>query len=249
MNGKGPSISCSAKLQLQNSLYDFNDFVTKSKEDIQSYEKAKLLLTNTNLTGMSEKIAKLPSLKYRQHHEKSLTRIKASSFPRCIASYTKHISPLPIKKCISNNTSIHIQKSQFVDDLSVQRIIKKNLDNNFLELSKDQRLSSLTNEDIIHTSVKLSSPKKTEQLSHQNIDSIPNKKHVESRVEELIKATIIKEPTDISVFRGSRTILNVTYQGYPEPTIKWLRVVSFILLLLIQILRISVRREIFLSIQ
>ncbi|XP_071646927.1 uncharacterized protein [Temnothorax longispinosus] len=221
VNGRGPSISCIAKLQLQNSLYDFNDFVTKS-EDIQSHAEA-----NTNLGGMREKVGKLSLLKCR-HDEKSLTRTRSSSFPRSTLSSTKHISPLPLRKRTCNNASIDMQKSRFADDLSVQSIIKKNLDSNLFELSKDQRLSSLLSdeENIIYTdtSVKLLSPKKTEQFCHQNIDSVPNKEHVESRSEKLIKATIIKEPTDINVLRGSRAVLKVTYQGYPEPTVKWRRV-------------------------
>lgn len=251
VNGKGPSASCNAKLQLQNSLYDFNDFATKP-EDIQSHAKAKLSLTNVNLTGMPEKTTKLSSLKCRRHHEKttSLTRTRSSSFPRCAASYTKHISPLPIRKRISNNVSTDIQKSQFTDDSSVQRVIKRNVDSNLFELSEDQRLSSSINEkNIIDTSVKLLSPKKTEQLCHQNVDSIPNERYVESHLKKLIKATIIKQPTDIRVFKGSRTVLKVTYQGCPEPTIKWLRVVGFIFSPLIRILWISVKREMFTSIQ
>jgi len=69
-----------------------------------------------------------------------------------------------------------------------------------------------------------------EQL-YQNIDS--NKEHVKSRLEELIKATIIKAPTDISVFRGSRAVLKVIYHGCPEPTVNWLQVVGLFFLLLI----------------
>lgn len=227
VNGKGPSISCIAKLQLQNSLYDFNDSITKP-EEIQSHAQAKLLLTNTNLVGMSEKVEELLSLKCRRRYEKSLTHTRSSSFPRCTASYTKHISPLPIKKRIFNNASIDVQKSQFADELSIRRIIKKNLDSN-LEFSKNQKLpSSLNKEDIADTSIKLLSPEKMKQFYHQNVDSVPNKKHTELRSEELIKAMIIKEPTDISVFRGSRAVLRVTYQGCPEPTVKWLRVVGFV---------------------
>lgn len=220
VNGKGPSVSCYAKLRLQNSLYDFNDFATKP-EDIQSHAKAKVSLTNANLTGMPEKTAKLSSLKCRQHHEKPRTR--SSSFPRCAASYTKHISPLPTRKRISNDVSIDIQKSQFAD---LSKSCKKNINSNLFERPKDQRLSSSIN-DTTDTFVKLLSPKKTEQLCHRNVDSIPNKKYVESHPEKLIKATIIKQPTDIRVFKGSRTVLEVTYQGCPEPMIKWLRAVSF----------------------
>jgi len=221
VNGKNPSVSCIAKLQLQNSLCDSNDFVTEP-EDIQSYAEDKLLLTNTNLASMPKKMVKLSSLKHQQPSEK-LTRTRSSSFPR--SSNTKLISPLSLRKRISDNVLIDIQKSQFADDLSIQRIIKKNLDSNHFKHSKEQKL--LLNEDIIDTSVKLLSPKKTKQFCHQNIDSVPSKEYVDSHLEALIKAMIIEEPTDISVFRGSRTILKVTYQGCPEPMVKWLRVVGF----------------------
>jgi len=202
----------------------------KSK-NIQSHTQTNLLSTNTNLISMAEKVTKLSSLKCRRHYEKPLTRIKLSSFPRYTASYTKHISSLSIRKRISNNTS-NVKKSRFAEDLSVQRIIKKNLDNN-LGFSKDQTLSSsLNKEDTTDIFINLL-PKKTEQVLHQNIDFIPKKEPVESRLQELIKAAIIKEPTDTSVFRGSRVLLEVTYQGYPEPTVKWLQVVGSFLLLLI----------------
>ncbi|XP_011705986.1 PREDICTED: titin-like [Wasmannia auropunctata] len=226
VNGKGPSISCIAKLQLQNLLYEFNDSITKL-EDVQSDTQTKLSLTNTSLVSMMpEKMTKLSSLKCRQRHEKpSLMHTRSSSFPRYTASYTKHtFSPLSIRKRISNNASTDAQRSRFPDNLSIQRIIKKNLDNN-LGFSKGQRLSSLLDKDNeIDTSIKLLLPKKMERLCHQNINSISNKEHMESRLEELIKATIIKEPTDIIVFRGSRAELKVTYKGCPEPTIKWFQV-------------------------
>lgn len=206
--------------------------MTKS-EDIQSHAQIKLSSINTNLIDMSEKMAKLSSLKCRRHHEKPLTRIKSSSFPRCTASYTKHISPLAIRKRISNNTSIDVKKSRFTEDLSIQRIIKKNLNSN-LRFSKNQRSSSLLNKEGITDIFINLLPKKTEQHFHQNVDSTPKKESVESRLQELIKATIIKEPTDTTVFRRSRVLLEVTYQGCPEPTVKWLQVVGSFLLPLIQ---------------
>jgi len=197
------------------------------RRGIQSHAQTKLSLTNINLEGVPEKMAKLSSLKCR-HYEKSLTRIRSSSFPRCITSCTKLISSLPIRKRISNNALIDIQRSRFGNDLSIQKIIKKNLDSNlgFLKIEEDQGLSYLLNEKSINnTPIKLLSPKKMEQL-YQNIDS--NKEHVEYRLEELIKATIIKAPTDISVFRGSRALLKVIYHGCPEPTVNWLQVVSLV---------------------
>ncbi|XP_011864762.1 PREDICTED: myosin light chain kinase, smooth muscle-like isoform X3 [Vollenhovia emeryi] len=219
VNGKGPTISCIAKLQLQNSLYNFSDFAKKS-EDIQSRAEVKLSLTNPNLASMPEKMANQSSLKCRRHHDKSLIRTRSSSFPRCTASNTKHISPLPMRKHISNNASNNVHNSRFADDLPIQRIIKKSLDSNLFQFSKYQRLNE---KDIANSSVKLLSPREMEQC-RQNIDSTPSKKHVESYPEELIKATIIKEPTDISVFKGNRTVIKVTYEGCPEPTVKWLQV-------------------------
>ncbi|KAL6255445.1 hypothetical protein P5V15_013781 [Pogonomyrmex californicus] len=222
INRKGPAISCIAKLQLQNSFYNLSNSMTKP-EDIQTHAHTKLSLINTNL-DMLEKITELSSLKCWRRREKSLTHIESSSFSRRAASYTKHVSPLPRRKQISNNVSNDTQKFRIEDDLSVQRIITKNLDTN-LEFSKGQiSLSSLNEEDINDTFIKLSSVKKTEELYHQDIDPISNNEHVESYLRGLTKATIIKEPTDISVIKGSAAVLRAIYQGCPEPTIKWFQV-------------------------
>ncbi|XP_036144946.1 uncharacterized protein LOC105834071 [Monomorium pharaonis] len=229
VNGKDLSISCTTKLQLQNSLYDFNDFVTKF-EDIKFQTRAEPSLTKADLIRISKKMAKLSKLikplKCRRHHEKTLTRTKSLSLlcSRYTTSNTsKYISPL-IRKRIFNNTSINVQKLQFANDLSIQKVIKENLDNN-LTFSKDQRLLFAVNKgDTTDISIKLLSPNRTEQICHQNIiSSIPNKKDVK-HIEEIVKAAIIKEPVDISVFKGSKAILQVTYQGRPKPTVKWLRV-------------------------
>ncbi|XP_011632760.1 titin-like [Pogonomyrmex barbatus] len=222
INRKGPAISCIAKLQLQNSFYNLSNAMTKP-EDIQIHAHTKLSLINTNL-DMLEKITELSSLKCWRRREKSLTHIESSSFSRRAASYTKHVSPLPRRKQISNNVSNDTQTFRIEDDLSVQRIITKNLDTN-LEFSKSQiSLSSLNEEDINDTFIKLSSVKKTEELYHQAIDPISNNEYMESYLRGLTKATIIKEPTDISVIKGSAAVLRAIYQGYPEPTIKWFQV-------------------------
>ncbi|CAK9829518.1 Myosin light chain kinase, smooth muscle [Anthophora retusa] len=41
--------------------------------------------------------------------------------------------------------------------------------------------------------------------------------------EEFMAASIVKVPADITVFRGNRVVLRVTYRGHPEPCVKWLR--------------------------
>ncbi|KAM0731548.1 Myosin light chain kinase, smooth muscle [Formica fusca] len=228
VNGKGPSISCVAKLRLQRSLHDSTDrspppvaAMTKP-EDIQSHAQAKLSLTNINNTGMPEKITELSLLKHRRRREESPTRTRSSSFPRRIVSYTKNVSPLPARKCILNNASADIGKSRFGNDLLRQRITKKNLDSN-VEFSNDRKLSSSldeTNETDI--SMNLLSPKKTEQVN-LDINTVSNEKCAES-ILELMKATIVKDPADVTVFKGNSAVVRVTYQGRPEPMIKWLRV-------------------------
>lgn len=231
VNGKGPSISCTAKLQLQRSLHDSIDrslpsvsVMTKPK-DIQSHAQAKLSLTNNNNAGMSEKITELSLLKRRQGREKSPTRIRSSSFPRRIVSCTKNISPLPARKRILNNASADNRKSRFENNLSQK--ITKNLDRN-AEMSNDLKLSYSFNEiNEVDISINLLSSKKPEQF-HRDTNVVSNEKCAKSLVEELTKATIIKDPADIAVFRGNSAVVTVTYQGRPEPTIKWLRVVGLL---------------------
>lgn len=229
MNGKGPSISCVAKLQLQRSLHDSTDrslssvSVMTKPEDIQS--RAQLSLTNINNTGMPEKVTELSLLKHRRRREESPTRTRSSSFPRRTVSYAKNVSPLPARKRIPSNASADIQKSRFGNDLSRQRIIKKNLYSN-VEFSNDRELSSSLNEiNETDISIKLLSSKKTEQF-HWDINAVSNEECAESLLEELMKATIIKDPADVAVFRGNSAVLRITYQGRPEPRVKWLRVVS-----------------------
>lgn len=98
-----------------------------------------------------------------------------------------------------------------------------------MEFSNDRRLSFSLNENI---SIKLLSPKKTEQY-HWDINAVSSEECAKSLLENLIKATIIKDPDDVTVFRGNSAVLRVTYQGHPEPKIKWLRVVSFAFLVCI----------------
>lgn len=43
---------------------------------------------------------------------------------------------------------------------------------------------------------------------------------------EFLAAAIIRVPADVTVFRGNRVVLRVTYQGHPEPRVKWLRAVN-----------------------
>lgn len=49
---------------------------------------------------------------------------------------------------------------------------------------------------------------------------------VEEEEEEFVAACIVKVPADVTVFRGNRVVLRVTYRGHPEPAVKWLRAVN-----------------------
>ncbi|XP_026825970.1 uncharacterized protein LOC105284959 isoform X2 [Ooceraea biroi] len=221
VNGKGPSISCVAKLRLQRSPYNLTEYATKP-EDIQFPAQSKLSPTNTKPTIMPEKVAALSSLKRRRRCEESATRTRSSSFPRPTASCIKHISPLPTRKRISNNTlsDLSIRKPRFGNDPSTRRIVEKDLDGN-VELAKDKS-SSLHEKDAIDS---LPSSAETERLSPRDTGVISNEKYAESGLEEeLTKAAIIKEPTDVTVFRGSKAVLRAAYLGCPEPMVKWLRV-------------------------
>lgn len=195
-------------------------------KDIQLPAQHKLLPINTKYAVMPEKVAESSSLKRRREYEESSPRTRSSSFPRPITSCSKHISPLPTKKRISNDTLTNIRKSRFANDASARKITKKDLDDN-VKLTKDKN-PSLHEKNSIDSSVNLSMSTKTAQLSGepQDID-VTSEKHVEPCLEmELTKAAIVKEPNDVTVFKGSKVVLRVTYRGCPEPKVKWLRVVS-----------------------
>lgn len=60
-----------------------------------------------------------------------------------------------------------------------------------------------------------------------------SQENAEMCTEKPMRATIIKEPSDVTVFKGNKAVLQVTYQGRPEPAVKWLRVVCSIFLVII----------------
>lgn len=220
MNGKGPSISCVAKLRLQRSLHDPGESVAKP-EDIQFRAP-----TNASLISVSEKILERSSLKCRRQCEQSPTRARSSSFLRRTASCAKeYVSVLPARKRVSKNASNDIQKLRFKNDLSAQKNTKTNLDRK-VEVSEDHQL--LDEKDI--TEVSARSPLENVKLLHNQTTDITVDK---DNMEMLEKAAIIKEPADITVFRGNKAVLRVTYQGRPEPIVKWLRVVGSFFVLVI----------------
>ncbi|XP_043525679.1 titin homolog isoform X2 [Frieseomelitta varia] len=52
---------------------------------------------------------------------------------------------------------------------------------------------------------------------------VAKEEKVAIRSEEFVAASIVKVPADVTVFRGNRVVLRVTYRGHPEPIVKWLR--------------------------
>jgi len=213
VNGKGPSISCIAKLRLQRSPYDFGELATECK-DIQSPAQAKLSPIIGKLSA--EKIATSSSLKRRRGYEEPSTRARSSSFPRPTASCTKHISPLPTRKRISND----IRKPRSANDPSTRGITRKIPHD--VEPAKDESYNINAGDG----SASLALSTKTES-SHRDNDLVSNEGQIETRLEEgLTKAAIIKQPTDVTVLKGSKAMLKVAYRGCPEPAVKWLRVVS-----------------------
>lgn len=276
VSGKGPSISCTAKLQLQRLLNDLGDTGMTRLEDVRSRAQTRPSpTTNANLTSdVPVKVAEfLSSPKYRRRCRESPTRTRSFSFPRrTVASCaSKHlVSPLLTRKRIADNASVDIRKSRFDDDPSAERVTKTDDKAVTAKPSNDRKLSSPSNEKAaIETTARLFSMK-TGQLRHrdtnvtenyvdnQTVGSEPtnesskfhdesvtciecstkderaahyreksNEEDAEPRLKEPIRATIVKEPIDVTVFKGSRVVLRCAYRGRPEPTIKWLRVVRF----------------------
>lgn len=215
MNGKGPSVSCVAKLRLQRSPHDPGESVAKP-EGVQFCAPA-----NSSLISVSEKILERSSLKCPRQCEQSPTRARSSSFLRRTASCAKeYVSPLPARKRVSKNASNDVQKLRFKNDLSAERNTKTNL-NKKVEVSDDLQLSLLNEKDTTEVSARL--PSENVKLLHDQTTDITVDK---DNMETLEKAAIIKEPADVTVFRGNKALIRVTYQGRPEPTVKWLRVVG-----------------------
>lgn len=208
-------------------------------ESGQSY--AKLSPTDTGLTP--ERIAS--TLKRRQRCE-SPTRVRSSSFPRrTVSSCAKHVSPLPTRKHAAN-ASMNAQSSRFNSESLPERNVKQDSDSNIVtKLPRGRRSSFSSSEkddDLMKLSTKTQQPR--DDTKNRAADSEPpresnepydeeetcyrkdwSEENAETRTMKSIGATIVQEPSDVIVFKGNRAVLRVTYQGCPEPTVKWLRVV------------------------
>ncbi|KOX71851.1 Myosin light chain kinase, smooth muscle, partial [Melipona quadrifasciata] len=60
-------------------------------------------------------------------------------------------------------------------------------------------------------------------IAEKSESIVAKEEKVAIRSEEFVAAGIVKVPADVTVFRGNRVVLRVTYRGHPEPTVKWLR--------------------------
>ncbi|XP_025160955.1 titin homolog isoform X2 [Harpegnathos saltator] len=231
--GKGPSIGCVAKLRLRHSSNNLGDPAIRP-EGSQSYTK--LSPSNTAcLTGTPERIAS--TLKRGQRCEESPMRVRSSSFPRrSVSSCAQHASPLPARRRAANNVPMNTsRKSRLDGGVVARRTAKQNVE-----------------EDAVDNPAESSPSTETEQPRHQNdqgtgsymksrpTDSQPEppgepdesndreeticRGEENAETEQPMRAAIVKEPSDVTVFKGNRAVLRVTYQGRPEPTVKWLRV-------------------------
>ena len=57
-------------------------------------------------------------------------------------------------------------------------------------------------------------------------------------------ALVLRQPNDVITLRGSKVVLEVAYQGHPEPSVKWERAVSrdcFVYILILSFIRIFIR--------
>lgn len=267
-SGKGPSVSCVAKLRLLRSQCDLDVPVTKLEDDESSPVESSRM--STDLADEPENVARpLLSLSERRRGRgRSPTRARSSSFPRrTTAIYDEHVSPLPTKKRIFSDASDDPRKSRREQDAS--RPAENDLDDKVAD-TNDRNLLSSSNKNADDGLPRSLSLRKTEQPHHRHtdvteyhvndfiyyseslgasssdegndksiIDGAPcderqttsyerdaNVEDAEPRLEPT-KATIVDGPSDVTVFRGARAAVRITYRGLPEPTVKWLRVVRF----------------------
>lgn len=191
----------------------------------------------------------VPMLMEQPH--KSPLRVRSSSFPRRSASScVKHASPLPTRRCAANDALMSARRSRFDSDLP---IVKHHLDGKTEswsnekdaadeESSQSTEVGSCDREsddtgNWSRATDSQSEPSGGTGESNERKETTcwadRSAENAETRTESPMRAMIIKEPSDVTIFKGNRAVLQVTYQGRPEPTVKWLRVVRWIFLFVI----------------
>lgn len=253
-SGKGPSIGCVAKLRLQHSSNDLANFAMRS-ESGQSYAKLSPAntgrLTPERIASMLKRRERGYEESPTRVRSSSFPRRAASSCakyasPLPMRKRTNNAPTNARKSRFDSDPSARRIAKQHSDDNKVTMHPSG-------RRSSSKRKDAADDPTLTSTSTKMQQPHDRDtndtasctknraigsRSESPRESNEPNDKeetarcrkdrsveNAETRTEEPTKATIVQEPSDVTVFKGNRAIMRVTYQGRPEPTVKWLRVV------------------------
>ncbi|XP_043500905.1 titin homolog [Polistes fuscatus] len=205
--GNGPSICCTTELQLNRGTCTFENCASSNskKERTTSRNREKSpspspssSFRRTPLSSSCRRSKKeqhiLSTNASCQKEDNKFQRARSSSLPlRKKVSSPKELSPLPKKK----NVLLPTDRS----DLSN----KQKNESDAIDL-----IPSMCTERSLLTS----SPDK---------EYIKDDDESSNQLDKFVAATIVNAPNDVTVFRGNKLVLDITYRGDPEPLVKWFR--------------------------
>ena len=61
----------------------------------------------------------------------------------------------------------------------------------------------------------------------EDLENSKNQKDTSEFTQKDVPALVLSPPEDVVAMRGANIVLETRYQGHPEPTVKWMRAVSF----------------------
>lgn len=165
----------------------------------------------------------------------------------------KRVSPLPPRKPIPVKAPADTRRSRLDDVVSKDpRRDDDDDDAVIAEPSNDRKLSSPSNEGAADTTAarterspcglvaetraddRLADSESARRRTNESGDGIEDEPiaPVERTTKDAVpeeaptRPAIVSAPADVTVFEGNGAVLRVSYQGRPEPTVKWLRVVG-----------------------
>ncbi|KAI4493465.1 hypothetical protein M0804_001641 [Polistes exclamans] len=208
--GNGPSICCTTELQLNRGSCTFENCTISNskKERTMSHNREK---SPSPLSSPSTSFRRTPlssscrrSKKERhilstnascQQEDNKFQRARSSSLPlrKKEVSSPKELSPLPKKK----NVLLPTDRSNLSN--------KQKNESDAIDL-----IPSMCTERSLLTS----SPDK---------EYIKDDDESSNQLDKFVPATIVNAPNDVTVFRGNKLVLDITYRGDPEPLVKWFR--------------------------
>ncbi|OAD58520.1 Myosin light chain kinase, smooth muscle [Eufriesea mexicana] len=242
MAGKGPSISCTAELRLNRTMDHFEESKHRNTSTEIRNEKPPKGPNCTRNSSLQKNIRDGPSLLPRRYESPSQTR--ASSLPvRCTPS-PRQPSPLTARKNIPPSPLLDtkkavINKTNKRKDLSSKKLVRKVTQRVYRKPNEERTSSSDEEADTKRSQDNCNkyddtpiicmerAPEETEEeepsVAPKSDEDVTKEEKVGTRSEEFVAAGIVKVPADVTVFRGNRVVLRVTYRGHPEPRVKWLR--------------------------